>query len=54
MSKVSTFQDLQDDINDIESLITNWQKDASREILKNQARAIILNVKEHIEELIKD
>jgi hypothetical protein len=52
--KVSVLQDLQEDINDIESLIINWQKDESKDVLKNQARAIILNVTEHIEELIKD
>jgi len=52
--KVSILQDLQDDVNNIESLIINWQKDVPRDLLKNQARAIIINVKEHIEELIKD
>lgn len=44
----------QEDVNDIESLITNWQKDEPRDILKNQARAIVINIREHIEELIKE
>ncbi len=53
--KVSTLQSLQEDMNDIEGLIISCQKnDAPKDVLENQARAIILNVTEHIEELIKD
>lgn len=53
--KVSTFQALQADVNDIEGLIISRQENnAPKDVLENQARAIILNVKEHIEELIKD
>lgn len=53
--KVSTFQALQADVNDIEGLIISRQKNnVPKDVLANQARAIILNVKEHIEELIKD
>lgn len=55
MPKVSTFQSLQEDMNDIEGLIITCQKnDVAKDVLENQGRAIILNIKEHIEELIKD
>lgn len=55
MPKVTTFQALQADVNDIEGLIINCLKnDVSKDVLKNQARAIILNITKNIEELIKD
>lgn len=54
MPKVSTFQALQTDVNDIEGLIINCQKNnVSKDVLKNQGRAIILNITEHIEELLQ-
>jgi len=54
MVKISIFELLQQDIEDIKGLIT-YQKDGiTEEVMKNQARGIVLNVKEHIDELIKD
>jgi len=51
--KLSILSSLQQDIEDLKGLI-NYEKDGlTEQVMKNQARAIILNLEEHFEELIK-
>lgn len=54
MPQISIFELLQQDIEDIKGLITYQNDGITKEVMKNQARGIILNVKEHIEELVEE
>lgn len=51
MSKIELIELLQQDIEDIKVLI-NYEKYEFNDLLKNQARAIILNLQDHLEEFI--
>lgn len=53
MSKINLLELLQQDIEDIKGLINYEKYGLTREIVKNQARAIILNLQEHLEEFIQ-
>lgn len=50
--RINVFEQLQQDIEDIKGLITYEKDGVTEEVMKNQARAIIINLKEHLEELI--
>lgn len=53
MSSISTLELLQLDIEDLKGLI-NCEKDGlTEDFLKNQVRAILVNLEDHLEELIK-
>lgn len=45
---------LKQDIEDIKGLINYEQDGLTEDVMKNQARAIILNLQEHLEELVKN
>lgn len=51
--KLSILSSLQQDIEDLKGLITYEKDGITEEVMKRQARAIILNLQEHLEELIK-
>jgi len=53
MVKISILEDIQQDLKDIEGLI-NCQNENSTEVLKNQIRAVMMNLQEHLEELNTD
>lgn len=44
---------IEEDIEDINGLINYEQDGLTEEVVKKQARAILLNLKEHLEEFIK-
>lgn len=54
MSKFGVLESLQQDIEDIKGLMNYEQDGLTEEVMKNQARAIILNLQEHLGELVKD
>lgn len=51
--RINIFEQLRQDIEDIKGLITYEKDGITDEVMKRQARAIILNLQEHLEELIK-
>lgn len=53
MAKFNVLELLQQDIEDIKGLMHYEEDGITEEVMKNQARAIILNLQEHLEELIK-
>lgn len=53
MSKFSVLELLQQDIEDIKGLMNYEQDGLTEEVMKNQARATILNLQEHLNELTK-
>ncbi len=48
---MSIFELLQKDIEDIKGLIIYEKDGVTEEVMKNQARGIIINLQEHLEEL---
>lgn len=51
--KLSILSSLQQDIEDLKGL-TNYEKDGlTEEVMKKQARAILLNIEDHFDELLK-
>lgn len=53
MSKIELLELLQQDIEDVKGLINYEKYGLTEEIMKNQARAIILNLQEHLEQFIQ-
>lgn len=53
MTKFNVLELLQDDIEDIKGLMNYEEDGLTEEVMKNQARGIILNLQEHLEELIR-
>lgn len=53
MTKISLFDLLQQDIQDLESLVKYKEYGLNEKTMKKQARGIILNLKEHLEDLIQ-
>lgn len=54
MSKINLLELLQQDIEDIKGLIDYEKYGLTKESMKNQARAIISNLQDHLEELIQN
>lgn len=52
MSRVELIKLIQQDIEDVKSLLNNKNYELSNELKKNLARAIILNLKDHLDEFI--
>lgn len=53
MTKIELLDLIQQDIEDIKSLV-NYQKCSNiKTIMRNQARAIVLNLQDHLEEFIQ-
>lgn len=53
MSKAYLIELLQQDVEDIKGLIDYEKYGLTEELVKNQARAIILNLQDHLEEFIQ-
>lgn len=53
MSKISLLEVLQQDIEDIKALIEYEKYGLTRNEMKIQARAILLNLQDHLEEFMK-
>lgn len=53
MSKIEVLNLLQQDIEDIKGLIEYDKYGMAKELMKRQARGIILNLQDHLEELIQ-
>lgn len=54
MSKFNLLELLQQDIEDIKGLIEHKKYGLTQALMKNQARAIILNLQDHLEEFIQN
>jgi hypothetical protein len=54
MPKFDLLELLQQDVEDIKGLIDYKKYDLTEEMMKNQARAIILNLQDHLEALIQN
>lgn len=54
MTKIELLELLQQDIEDIKGLLESEKYGLTKLMLKNQARAIILNLQEHLEEFIQN
>ena len=54
MSKINLADLLQQDIEDLKSLADYKKLGLTEEEMKNQARGIILNLQDHLEEFIKN
>jgi hypothetical protein len=54
MSKIELLDLLQQDVEDIKGLINYKEFGLSEEKMKTQARGIILNLQEHLEELVEN
>jgi len=54
MVKIKILEYLQHDINDLKGIITCGENEIQeKDVIKAQARAISLNIKEHLEELMR-
>lgn len=53
MSKIELLELLQQDIEDIKGLINYEKTGLTKNLAQNQARGIILNLQEHLEEFIQ-
>lgn len=53
MSKVTLTELLKQDIKDLNGLINYEKYGTEKELVKTQAKAILLNIKDHLEEVIK-
>lgn len=54
MSRISTLELLQEDIEDLKGLMNSENGELIDKILQKQVRAIILNLEDHLETLIKN
>ena len=54
MPKISLFDLLQQDIQDLNGLVKYKEYGLNEKEMKKQARGIILNLQEHLEEFIKE
>ena len=54
MSKIELLELLQQDIEDIKGLVDYEKYGLTKDIMKKHARAIILNLQEHLEEFVEE
>lgn len=54
MSKINLFDLLQQDIKDLNGLVNYKEYGLNEKVMKRQARGIILNLQEHLEEFIQE